>query len=213
MKLTKLTPQILVFKCKTKKELALTFFRVQEFYEAQNAKLRGQSFDTFKFLDVMMADNGKLTYFFPGWSGFNFPSDVFHEWRRLNPVATSYEAKLISQVEKALPKGKPFYVVAMLEGDKDTLDHEVAHAMFFLNKDYRECATALVRGLPTKLRSHMLLALKKLGYAKGVTVDEINAFLATSDNKYLWKRFKLRVADLAPIAVFQAAFLKYKQLL
>jgi hypothetical protein len=213
MKLTKLTPQILVFKCKTKKELALTFFRIQEFYEAQNSKLRGQSFDTFKFLDVMMADDGKVAYFFPGWSGFNFPSDIFHEWRRLNPVATAYEAKLIAQVEKALPKGKPFYVVAMLASDKNTLDHEVAHAMFFLNTDYRECATTLVRGLPIALRRHMRQALRTLGYSNGVVVDEINAFLATSDNKYLWKRFKLRVADLAPIAVFQAAFLKYKQLL
>jgi hypothetical protein len=211
MKFISLTPQTLLFKCKNRKELTLTFCRVQEFYEAQNAKLRGKPFDFFKFVEQMLTDGGRIAYFH-SWRGFNFPSSVYQEWRRLNPQATPYEAKFIACVEKALPAGQPFYVIAMLENDAGTLDHEIAHAMFFLNREYRAAASSLVRRLPKALREQMGRALRDLGYARGVVVDEINAFLATSSDTYLFKRLKLQPgADLGPKAAFKAAFRRYQQ--
>ena len=205
MKFIRHTPQILLFKAKSRKELTLTFCRVQEFYEAQNAKLRGKRFDFFKFVEEFLSEGGVLKYFH-SWRGFNFPSNIYQEWRRLNPEPTPYEARFIACVERALPTGQPFYVIAMLAKDAPTLDHEIAHAMFFLDPAYRAAATRLVRALPIRLRLRMEKTLKEFGYAKGVVVDEINAFLATSSNAYLLKKFKLQGRDLLPIAAFKASF-------
>ena len=214
MKLTKITPQILLLTCKTKKELTLSFFRVQEFYEAQHDQLRGKKFDTFKFLDALMEDSGKIKYF-STWSGFNFPSTIYNKWYQLNPDSTSYEMKFISLLEKATSglqwKSKNFYVIAVVEGDDDSIDHEIAHAMFFLDNEYREHVTALIRDLPKKFHKYLNAILLKFGYNDVVIVDEINAYLATSSYEYLRKRLKLSKKDLAPIGAFQDAFTDHKQ--
>jgi hypothetical protein len=71
-------------------------------------------------------------------------------------------------------------------------------------------ATRLVRALPKRLRERMQRAMRQLGYAKGVVTDEINAYLATSSEGYLFKRFKLKGTDLLPTVKFKAAFREYQ---
>ena len=69
MKLKKYGDNILFFEFKTQKDLALTFFRVQEFYESQNDCLLNKSFSVFDFLNESMDKEGYLDYFY-FWSGF-----------------------------------------------------------------------------------------------------------------------------------------------
>ena len=74
---------ILQFSFDSQKELTLTFFRIQEYYESALTNIVGKKFSVFDFLNGYLDDAGKIDYF-SFWSGFNFPDDVLKEWFDLN---------------------------------------------------------------------------------------------------------------------------------
>ena len=100
MKTKKIGDNILFFEFKTQKDMALTFFRVQEFYESKNDNLLNKSFSVFDFLEESMTKEGYLDYFY-FWSGFNVPGHIVKKWmdNEHGPNYFTYlEFKLIAEV-------------------------------------------------------------------------------------------------------------------
>jgi len=189
MKLEIIDEQILLFKFKKVKDIALTFFRVQEYYESQNENLIGKKFTVFDFIEQSMDKEGFIPYFY-SWTGFNIPGHIFDEWYNLYKYIelTTYEVQLGHCVRENAPRDKPYYVIASLHKDKQTIDHEMAHALFYLNEEYKH----IMEGLVSTFRfyypeNYKILCkyLKELGYNKLVYVDEIQAYLATERIKEL----------------------------
>lgn len=183
IKLNVINDNILLFKFKKIGDISLTFFRVQEYYESQSAKFLGKKFSVFDFIKESIDKDGLIPYFYE-WSGFNVPGHVYDEWFDLfhHDELTEYEQELSHLIRENRPKEGPFYVIASLEKDKSTIDHEIAHALFHLNKNYRLDMTTLVIKMNQEFpenKERLKNYLNELGYNEKVFVDEFQAYLST----------------------------------
>jgi hypothetical protein len=217
MQLNKLDDNLLHFAFKKQKDLALTFFRIQEFYESANPALIKKPFDVFTFLNESMDSDGNLDYF-SQWSGFNFPGYVYLEWKhdaKLTGMFTSAEKELDRVITSNFDISKPFYIIGTLKDDSAVFRHEVAHALYYLNSGYKLDMDFLVNKLKNdqpKFYKKMSKVLLKKGYNESVLVDELQAYLSTESKKYLHEEFD--VAPDAPehktcISGFRKIFKKY----
>ena len=199
MKTIKLSENILLFTFKTQKELALTFFRVQEYYESPYAKLHGKEFSVFDFLNTMMNEKGEIDYF-AKWCGFNIPGSVINDWvesqQDFDNLSISHlthaERNLCVEIYKNISSKNEFYVIGALEKDSSTIDHEIAHALYSLNDEYRENMENLNRKFRKefpKIYNSMSSHLKKMQYRSEVIKDEIQAYLSSESKKYLGEEF------------------------
>lgn len=197
MQLTKISDQILHITCATRKELTLNFCRIQEFYESSYNHIRGRYFSLYDFIKAYADDNGELTYF-KDWSGFNFPGKVYYQWHALNDrYLTEGERYIDSMIRSAMGPGTPeFYLIATTKGcDPDTINHEIAHAMFTLDSGYRIVASGAVMAIKPKLFNNLSAKLKKMGYGENVVVDEIQAYLSTTEVDELDSIFPLTLKE------------------
>lgn len=196
MKIKIYNKNIIYAKFPNQKELTLTMCRPQEFYECSSSKLRGKIFTFERLIDHYIDSDGDLLYF-SIWSGFNIPSIILEDFFKKFEL-TKREQKLYN-VTRPYSK-EPYYFIASKDNDTDTLRHELVHAHYYLNPVYRQAANTLVKHMRSDLRSKLTQGLKKKGYANGVIVDEINAYMATSSTKYLHNEFELDVTkkDIKP---------------
>ena len=129
-------------------EITNAFIRPQEFYESDLPSIKGKQF-TLEDLMVAYAErHGNFTYF-TDWKGFNIPSHSFRKWREVNTGAirfseynlyyalddaglslTPSEFNLSS--ENTIPN-QNYYIIGVQEDNTTTINHEIAHAMYYLN--------------------------------------------------------------------------------
>lgn len=165
-----------------KAPLAQTFQRIQEYYESPSEDFRGRLFSKTQF-NSWYEKRFKSSYY-EDWSGFNVPDHAFEPFLSgaMSPL-DGYEKALIEQVRE-IPK--PFYIIGCLEEDEETLQHEVAHALWYLIPHWHGMAAGIVNSLDLNdLKRHLL----EIGYTQGVLADECHAYCLV-DKPYL-KKHKL----------------------
>jgi hypothetical protein len=191
----------LLLEFNTQKELALAFCRVEEYYEGQ-PKVNGKYLTLEQFIDAYMENDGTLNYF-SDWEGFNIPGDIFTEWFSQDAAnKTKWELALADEVSKKLDLTKPFYVIGGVKGDVNVIDHEIAHALYFMNPDYMCEMEELNYEFYKKYRiqfSKMVKSLKKMGYGENVIRDEIQAYMSTSKKSELVDNFSLNYDTIKPM--------------
>lgn len=162
-------------------ERAMLFMRSQEHYESPYKEFRGKNFDIFKFMNKYRLDRGSNIFSYPlEWLGFNIPGEVLLSCISGVRGGNHYD-KEMRAICKLLNKdvvGK-FYVLGVDELDGDLMDHELAHAFYYLDNKYRREVNKLIYNLSKVKVSEMKKLLISWGYRKGVLMDEIQAYLAT----------------------------------
>lgn len=192
MKCKKLGKQLLLFTFKTQKEITMTFFRMEEYYESPLKGLFHKHFTVFDFLNESMDNDGKIDYF-SKWIGFNIPGHSIKEWAELNcPNYTPKEVQVFDHLHQKVDMSEPFYIIAAKEGITDVIDHEIAHALYYLDKGYKTVMNIKVsqfkNNFPVQYKK-VQDWLKDMGYNKSVFTDETQAYMSTSDKKELVKKF------------------------
>ena len=191
----------LLLEFNTQKDLALAFCRVEEYYEG-NPKVNGKYLSLEQFLDAFMTDDGKLDYFHY-WTGFNIPGNIFIKWSQKNMSEKTYwENALAYAVHSKLDLEKPFYIIGGVKGDIEVIDHEIAHALYYMNKEYKTVMEELTYNFYKSHRmeySRMVKYLKKMGYGKNVVKDEIQAYMSTSKKNELVLKFGLDYDTVLPL--------------
>lgn len=197
----------LLLEFNTQKDLALAFCRVEEYYEG-NPKVNGKYLSFVEFIDAFMTDDGKLDYFHY-WTGFNIPGNIFIEWSQKNMSEKTYwENALAYAVHSKLNLEKPFYIIGGVKGDIEVIDHEIAHALYYMNPEYKDMMDTANYQFYKNLRgeySKMVKALKKMGYGDNVIKDEVQAYMSTSGKKELVEKFGL---DFTKIQGFRKLYRK-----
>ena len=184
--LVEMLPGIFVVHCPDEYELGMLFARVQEYYESPFDDIRGKDFCLFEYMNLYRKKNGRKTFTYPlDWGGYNVPSESFELCLRgLSKVQyhTPYDIELLTilhQIRAVLPSGK-FYLLGISELSGTAFDHEIAHAMFYLNSAYRDEMTLFVKyGVSHTLFDKLKAKLLYEGYNESVICDEIQAYLAT----------------------------------
>lgn len=186
------SPNVLLVSFPNRKELTFTMCRVEEFYEAASDKLRGQVFTWAEFIDEFTDDEGHMDYFH-SWSGFNVPGATFNTWMTNFKDMSSRELELIRLVMNGVSNitdlDSRYYIIAAVTGGSEIEDHEIAHATYYVNEDYKIAMDELNAKLDADARLLLINSFTDLGYSATVHEDELQAFLGTSTSQYLNNRF------------------------
>lgn len=175
-------PNIFFVEFTNSYDMNMTFLRYQEFYESPSPKFRGKVFKILDFMKWYSAKYGKGNFTYPtDWCGFNLGSKIIRDviWLGI-PDRNDYDSEMEDIYTKCCAKSpEPFYIIGCKKSDKITKDHELAHAYFYTNKQYKKEMVKLVKTLAPELRITMNSLLKKIGYTPKVYIDEIQAYMAT----------------------------------
>lgn len=200
--------RIIHVNLKTQYDVCATFLRLQEFYESPYPNIQGQFFSLDMYMDTYAADRGNFTYT-SDWSGFNVPGSVIIEFAELfAPYLTLRERNLLETCREFLDAEDPqFYLIGTYgEDNAVTIDHELAHAFYYLDHEYRENANILVAALKAPQKHKFIETLTGFGYANDVLRDETQAYLATDSRSEWQDRFgfpKSSTIDTPFKALFQ----------
>jgi hypothetical protein len=164
-------PGVVLLAFKQRRKMALTLLRFQEHYESP--KFKGTVFTLAEYKAWYRSVRGSFSYA-DDWAGFNFPDPILKPFRagRFDPL-TSAEREVLEAL--ARQKGR-FYVIATAQGNQRALEHELAHAFYYLRPAYRRRSLANQKGGDF---SDLIERLKEgEGYDPMVFQDEIQAILA-----------------------------------
>jgi hypothetical protein len=186
MKKKKLRDDIHLVEFKTQYDITSTLVRFQEHYESP--KFAGYIFTLEEFADWYTKKKGTFSYY-TDWVGFNFPSHVLNEffYGAFDP--------LMKKERKFLNLFTPydyerFYVIGVYGNDhKKTgvLRHELAHALYYLDDNYRKKSDKIMRQYDTKDVQKML---RDSGYAKHVVMDEVHAYGVAGEGSKIGNMFE-----------------------
>src|ERR1035437_7313657 len=124
-------PGVVHLRFETQDEVCRAFVRMQECYESPYDDIRGHYFSHDKFIARYAETHGYPFSYYSDWHGFNLPDKAVWEFAKLfaNDI-TNEEFDIIAAMK--LHAGK--YLIATHQ-DLD-IDHELAHALFYLDLDY-----------------------------------------------------------------------------
>ncbi len=126
----------------------------------------------------------------------NFKGNIKLMNEILDPISNIYEGELNKRIGHNFPstfipnnnhllsqyKSKCDYVIG-ISNIKD-LNHELAHAKFYLDSDYKRQIIDEWENLNNLTRTHIYNFLKKLGYSDSVIIDEYQAYKSTEKNNF-----------------------------
>jgi len=195
-----LYPKIFGVSIKNNYDRAMLFCRYQEFYESPFKEIRGKNFSLEKFMWLYKNKNKKPTFTYPeDWVGYNIPSDVL--WKGYNTFYNNkngYDevmSKIIYYCENyPLKYGKSrtkWYLIGADSFKSDTMNHEIAHGLYYTNKKYKTTCDELISGIKKVDYNKIKKELVKLGYVndKKIIDDEIQGFMSTG----LYKTFSTQL--------------------
>lgn len=169
----------IVVSAKSKLELGKTFIRFQEFYESCNPAFKGKIFTLGQFKQWYSNEYGADTYYID-WQGFNLPSCVLEPFKQgLFDPLTKYEKRLLKLLKY---KSGDYYIVGA--NDKDVLKHELAHALYYTNKKYRENVISCFNANSKDIHRIKKFVIEK-GYHKDVLYDELQAYIIDNSDFFV----------------------------
>lgn len=168
---------------------AMLFCRYQEFYESPYKQFRGKYFTWAQYMRYYKDFWKKNTFTYPiDWSGYNIPSHIVEGGLDTFNKETEYDV-IMNDIyyyceNYPLRYNKPrtdWYLIGASSRDVKTLDHEIAHGLFYTNKEYKTRMLYQLALIPKKIMDKIDKKLIKMGYAndRKILDDEAQAFLST----------------------------------
>lgn len=175
-KITQPQPNVICLIFERQQDLCKYLIRMEEYYESP--EFAGKVFSLNEYKNWYVKTTGKWSYY-TDWRGFNIPGHIINEFKTNFTLLRKCEKEVLQQ----LPSNNNFYLIASYKGvNSDVMDHEIAHAMFYLNQDYKKEMTKLVSLHIDKLSNLSNWILKS--YGENVLIDELQAYLSTSSNDW-----------------------------
>lgn len=198
---------VLHFKFDTQSEITHAMIRMGEFYESPFDEIRGQRFTLEEYLACYERKYPGANYF-ADWNGYNIPADSIRAFFEINDARVEE-----LEVKEALLGfwARPCdYVIATWNAE--CIAHEEAHALYYVDRKYRQEVAILYEGLwcvLPELVARMEGDLRAAGYANHVLLDELNAYIATNvECLGHWKQDwpNLREVDISALGLLRLAF-------
>jgi hypothetical protein len=169
---------------------AMLFCRYQEFYESPYKKFRGKPFTWMEYMRHYKLAWKKRTFTYPDdWAGYNIPSNVMQRANHIFCKETEYDEIMndiyfycaIDSQNKNNGTRCDWYLIGASSKDLKTMDHEIAHGLYFTNKDYKKKVNKLIGDIKPTHYDKLKKKLIKMGYVNDNKIidDEIQAFMST----------------------------------
>jgi len=192
----------------TRHLLSSTFMRFQEHYESP--EFRRKIFTREEYEDWYVVEGcsrkKKAFTYYQDWRGFNVPSWVLTPFLegKFSPL-TEKEKRLISAFQAI--EGS-FYIIGVsveVGNDPSFVKHEFVHGLYFTSPEYKEKVNVVLERYDT---TRFDIGLQKLGYAREVWSDEINAYCTTGLGKSLSKAGNIDKEAVKPLQAELRALFK-----
>lgn len=211
-KIKEVKPRIFLAEFEDQYDMCMTFLRYQETYESPNSKFRNKDFNILEFMRWYSKKYGEGNFTYTtDWGGFNFPSEIYYKTypgdedhhNIYDYTMDDIVVKVVKQLYQKYNQNSKitdynfhsieyeFYLIGALKGNKKTIDHEVAHGLYYTNKEYKKEMVKLVKQLKPSLKKKFYAHLKKIGYTEQVFVDECQAYFSTG----IPENFGLKLKD------------------
>lgn len=167
---------------------AMLFCRAQEYYESPNKKFRGKDFSIWDYMKWYNNQYGRGFSYGADWSGFNIPFDIVWNCYQSNDMETPYDEimwDILGEIDNKMDINKKAYIIGVDSLDSETFNHEIAHGLYYTNKQYKELMDEVTLTISTKNYQTFRNNLIEMGYTDSVINDEIQAYLSTN-----WKNRK-----------------------
>lgn len=195
---------------------AMLFCRYQEFYESPYKQFRGKYFTWAQYMRHYKIDRKEKVFTYPfDWLGYNIPSHILEGGLDTFYKETEYD-EIMNDIyyhceNYPLRFEKPrtdWYLIGASSKNLRTMNHEIAHGLYYTNKEYKKLVDNLVKEIKPSHYSKIKKVLLKIGYAndKKIIDDEIQAFMSTGLYEGLNTK-ELKVYEKA----FVNNFKKYKK--
>ena len=169
---------------------AMLFCRYQEFYESPYKQFRGKYFTWMEYMRFYKDFWKKKTFTYPeDWSGYNIPSDVLEHAHDKFYKETEYDTIMndiyfycaLDAQNKNNGTRHDWYLIGASSKDKGTMNHEIAHGLYYTYKEYKLRMTYQLSLIPKKTMDKIDKKLIKMGYVndRKILDDEAQAFLST----------------------------------
>ncbi len=170
---------------------SMLFCKYQEFYESPFKEIRGKTFTLEQYMSLYRQKNNEQVFTYPkDWSGFNIPSNIIQKGmsafskRGWGPYDEIMSDIWYSCENYPLRFEKPrtkWYLIGSSKCDLDTMKHEIAHGLYYTNKEYKKNCDKLLDRIKARDYKFLKLCLMEMGYADDdkIISDEIQAFMST----------------------------------
>jgi len=169
---------------------AMLFCRYQEYYESPYKKFRGKKFSWMEYMREYKIFWKKDVFTYPeDWSGYNIPSNIFEGGIDAFYKETEYDVIMndvffhcsIDSQNKNDGQRCDWYLIGASSKDLKTMDHEIAHGLYFTNNTYKKIVDVLIKNIKPTHYDKLKKKLIKMGYVndKKIIDDEIQAFMST----------------------------------
>jgi hypothetical protein len=178
-KIRAIRPEVFVVVVPDDYDRGMLFWRVQEFYESPCRKFRGSSFSIWDYAKWYSRKYGGSFSYPADFVGFNLPLVVAKKCYEVNEFETPYDREMRAIVESLFVNGERQYIIGTDSLKGDTFDHEMAHAMYYADMEYRSEMDSLTGSLPKSASARLKRNIRKIGYHTAVVKDEIQAYMST----------------------------------
>ncbi len=180
-------PKVLHIVFDSRPLMNISMCRLDAFCESQYDNLRGKYFTLESFIAHNCDKDGKIDYF-SYWEGFNIPKDKINKFKKLFRGNISV---LEAEILKHFIGDYEYLICTDQNSDPTTLKHELLHAKYSLDKEYRVKIIVKISGFDLDTIFKMTSDLIAGGYPDELPIifDEIQAYLLTSTNKELKEVF------------------------
>jgi hypothetical protein len=182
-KIEQVKPKVFAVIIEDRYDRAMTFLRVQEFYESPNPAFRSNS--NFSFTEYMKwysKEYGRGFTYGMDWSGFNVPLEVAYNcYDTLKDRYTDYDdvmENIIHQIYELNGDDCDGYMIGAGSTEGDTFQHEICHGLYATNKQYKELVDEITETIEWQDYLQFEGNLLDMGYTAAVIPDEIQAYLA-----------------------------------
>jgi hypothetical protein len=186
-KLEEIQPKVWLVTMDNSYDLAMTFCRVQEFYESPFKEIRGKYFNMTEFQRMYSMKYGDGSFTYPqDWAGFNVPSYIidkcYSDYDCRNCNYTLYDESFIDIWSEIKTDGK-YYLIGAETKAQSTINHEIAHAFYYLYPKYKKAANEITDEISDKSKNKIKNWLLSIGYNDKVFNDELQAYLTADLEK------------------------------
>jgi hypothetical protein len=172
--------------------LAMIFLRYQEYYESDNPRFYRKNFTIASYIDwyVKHISDKKIFDYHKRWAGFNLPTwFIDNVISKGIPDPNHYDALMngIVQTIKSDANNDDCYIIGISGKKKSkTYIHEMAHALYYLNKNYQNTVKEIYCCLPDDYKNTIKNNIINIGYAESSVIDEAQAFSIEDKFDIIW---------------------------
>jgi len=187
--LKKVKPFIYAVAIEDDYDRAMLFCRYQEFYESPLKQIRGKAFSLEYLMKIYKQNYKKRTFTYPDdWVGYNIPSYALDKARAIfnDNEYDEIMDNIVGYCESDSYNSNNstrhnWYLIGADNFTSKTMDHELAHGLYYTNKEYKTNCDNLIANIKPVHYNKVKKQLIKIGYRdkKQIIDDEIQAFFST----------------------------------